>query len=305
MSKRFDVFVSHSKQDRLWVLRLVAELDRHGISVWPLTLALNKNQPFRLIPVRLHTAELPGFLAPETGEELPAPGPARAGLTSISPRARPSAPGPEPTATRVRPSAPGPEPTATRVRPSAPGPEPTATRARPRAPAPEPTRSRALTSAQGPERTRPTRATCAQGLKSIEAGEMLRARAGSRLAGPDGPMRARATAASRALECTAVRPRARLQARIMSCTRHLARSGRLAALRACQVSGSGRVRPPAAGPVGHAPYRLRDHACSGGGARRGDRGWKRRRRSAGWGPARPQAGGRGQVVILRFLHGHA
>jgi tetratricopeptide (TPR) repeat protein len=34
MGKRFDVFVSHSSQDKPWVLRLVADLGRYGVSVW-------------------------------------------------------------------------------------------------------------------------------------------------------------------------------------------------------------------------------------------------------------------------------
>jgi tetratricopeptide (TPR) repeat protein len=34
MSARFDAFVSHSSQDKPWVLRLVADLGRYGVSVW-------------------------------------------------------------------------------------------------------------------------------------------------------------------------------------------------------------------------------------------------------------------------------
>jgi TIR domain len=34
MGKRFDVFVSHSSVDKLWALRLVADLGRYGVSVW-------------------------------------------------------------------------------------------------------------------------------------------------------------------------------------------------------------------------------------------------------------------------------
>ena len=34
MDGRFDVFVSHSSHDKPWVLRLVADLERYGVSVW-------------------------------------------------------------------------------------------------------------------------------------------------------------------------------------------------------------------------------------------------------------------------------
>jgi hypothetical protein len=34
MSRRFDVFVSHSSKDKPWVHRLVADLTRYGVSVW-------------------------------------------------------------------------------------------------------------------------------------------------------------------------------------------------------------------------------------------------------------------------------
>jgi hypothetical protein len=34
MDRRFDVFVSHSSEDKPWVLRLVADLARYGVSVW-------------------------------------------------------------------------------------------------------------------------------------------------------------------------------------------------------------------------------------------------------------------------------
>ena len=34
MGDRFDVFVSHSSQDKPWVHGLVAGLERYGLSVW-------------------------------------------------------------------------------------------------------------------------------------------------------------------------------------------------------------------------------------------------------------------------------